>query len=292
MLAALADEFTAEAEAKGLSLRCRGSDEWVRSDPMLLERMLRNLLANAVRYTARGGIVIGSRRRGVTLWIEVWDSGIGIAAAQQADVFDEFVQVGNRQRDREQGLGLGLAIVRRLGALLELRSWPGRGSVFRIGVPVVAVPAAAPVASIGSDVPAMSGSSMRGRRVLVVDDDAHARDALAQWLGAWGCEVTSCAGADAVRAALGPMAVVPDALVTDWRLPGSEDGLEMTRLVRQRFGAALPAILITGDALDDARRLAREHAVVLLHKPVRPAALRAALAAHWLPASVASTVAA
>ena len=292
LLAALGDEFAAEAEAKGLSLRCRGSDDWIHSDPMLLERMLRNLLANAVRYTARGGIVIGCRRRGMTLSIEIWDSGIGIAAAQQATVFDEFYQVANPGRARDQGLGLGLAIVRRLGALLghplELRSRIGRGSVLRIGVPVVVGPAAPPAAAIASPGSQMPESTWRGRRVLVVDDDALARDALSRWLGAWGCRVTACADAEAVRAALDPSATAPDALITDWRLPGAEDGLDVTRRVRQRFGAKLPAILITGDALDDARRVAREHGVVLLHKPVRPAALRAALAAHWLRAPIAA----
>ncbi|MCC2867711.1 MAG: response regulator, partial [Candidatus Accumulibacter phosphatis] len=130
------------------------------------------------------------------------------------------------------------------------------------------------------------------RQVLVVEDDAHARDALVSWLASWGCQVVACASAAAVRKALETIPAAPDALVTDWRLPGGEDGLDVVRLVRQRFRATLPAILITGDALDDARRLSREHGFVLLHKPVRPAALRVALGAHWLPVRVAETVAA
>ena len=254
----------------------------MQSDPLLLERMLRNLLANAVRYTARGGIVLGCRPRGALLRIEVWDSGPGIPASQHAAVFDEFVQVGNAQRERDQGLGLGLglAIVRRLGALLGhpigLRSWPGRGSVFSIDAPV-APAAAAVVASASTASPPQAGAAWSGRRALLVDDDVFVRDALARLLEAWGCGVTCCAGAEAVRDLLAADALAPDFLITDWRLPGAEDGLDVARLVRQRFGSALPAILITGDALDDARRIAREHGVVLLHKPVRPAALRAVL---------------
>ena len=288
LLAALADEFAAEAQAKGLALRCRGSDECVRSDPLLLERMLRNLLANAVRYTPRGGIVLGCRRRAAALRIEVWDSGVGIPAAQQAAVFDEFVQVGNPQRASDQGLGLGLAIVRRLGTLLGhplvLRSRPGRGSVFSIEVPIVSSPAAEVAAPCPARAAAVPEPAWRGRSALVVDDDAFARDALACLLGAWGCRVTCCASGEAVRALLSTQAAAPDFLITDWRLPGDEDGLDIARLVRERFGHSLPAMLVTGDALDDARRVASEHGVVLLHKPVRPGALRAALSAQWLPA--------
>ena len=297
LLLALTDEFNAEVLAKGLSLRCRASDVWIRSDPLLLERILRNLLANAVRYTLRGGIVIACRRRAALLRIEVWDSGIGIADAQQGAVFNEFYQVANRQRDPDQGLGLGLAIVRRLGALLgcpiELRSRLGRGSVFRFSVPLATVPeplSDAPPAV--NDAQAVLPPGWPERQVLVVEDDAHARDALVSWLASWGCQVVACASAAAVRKALETIPAAPDALVTDWRLPGGEDGLDVVRLVRQRFRATLPAILITGDALDDARRLSREHGFVLLHKPVRPAALRVALGAHWLPVRVAETVAA
>ncbi|MBL8351931.1 MAG: hybrid sensor histidine kinase/response regulator [Burkholderiaceae bacterium] len=285
LLAALADEFAAEAQAKGLALRCRGSDAWVRSDPLLLERMLRNLLANAVRYTERGGVLIGCRSRGGSLRIEVRDSGIGIAAAQQAAVFDEFFQVGNTERARGQGLGLGLAIVRRLGALLghplTLRSWPGRGSVFGITLPAVVAPAA--VATPAPRAADAQAAAWRDRHVLVVEDDAFARDALERLLAAWGCQVSCCADATALRDLLRARAAAPDLLITDWRLPGPEDGLAVVQLLRTRFGGALPACLITGDAVDDARRVEREHGVVLLHKPIRPAALRAALTAQWMP---------
>jgi signal transduction histidine kinase/CheY-like chemotaxis protein len=287
LLAALADEFAAAAQAKGLVLRFRGSDAWVHSDPLLLERMLRNLLANAVRYTERGGIVLGCRRRAASLRIEVWDSGIGIAAQHQAAVFDEFFQVGNADRARDQGLGLGLAIVRRLGKLLEhpqtLRSWPGRGSVFGITLPMAVAPAAAvaTLAPAASDAQAMP---WRGRHALIVEDDGFARDALERLLAGWGCQVTCCASAEAVRDWQRTRRTAPDLLITDWRLPGAEDGLAVVRLVRTRFGSVLPAYLVTGDSVDDARRVEREHGVVLMHKPVRPAALRAAMNAQWRPA--------
>jgi CheY-like chemotaxis protein len=123
------------------------------------------------------------------------------------------------------------------------------------------------------------------RSIIVVDDDPLARDALCRWLLAWGCRVAACADAAAARTALdGADGAAPDALITDWRLPGGEDGLEVIRTARQRHGPALPAILITGGALEDARRLAQQQGVVLLHKPVRPAALRAALSACTSPA--------
>lgn len=296
LLLALTDEFKSEGLAKGLSLRCRVGDVWIRSDPLLLERILRNLLANAVRDTIRGGIVVACRRRGAMLRIEVWDSGIGIADAQHGAVLNEFYPIANRQRDADQGLGLGLAIVRRLGALLghpiELRSRLGRGSVFRVSVPLATVPEQLPDADPAVDAQAALPPSWPERRVLVVEDDARARDALVSCLATWGCQVVACASAAAVRVALETIPAAPDVLVTDWRLPGGEDGLDVVRLVHQRFCAALPAILIAGDALDDARRLAREYGVVLLHKPVRPAALRAALGAHWLPVLVAETAAA
>lgn len=287
LLAALAGQFAAEASAKDLSLRLRCPDVWIDSDPLLLERMLRNLLANSVRYTHRGGILLACRRRGSAAWIEVWDTGIGIAPEQQAAVFDEFFQVANAGRDRDQGLGLGLAIVRRLALLLEhpldVRSRPQRGSVFRIRVAIVPPRPHAAIPAAPADRDIVQPSPWQGRRVLVVDDDPLARDALVRWLAAWGCEVTACASANDVRSAIGAMTAEPDALITDWRLPDAEDGLVVTRLLRERFGAKLPVILITGDALDDARRLAAEHEVVLLHKPVRPAALRAALSALWRP---------
>lgn len=169
LLAALADEFAAEAQAKGLSLRCRGCDAWVHSDPLLLERMLRNLLANAVRYTTQGGIVLGCRRRGESLRIEVWDSGIGIAAQQQAAVFDEFFQAGERPSAGGQGFGLGLAIVRRLGALLGhsigLRSQPGRGSMFSVELPVAPLRA---VAAAATDTPADASQPDRALRAGLV----------------------------------------------------------------------------------------------------------------------------
>lgn len=296
LLGALAEEFAAEAQAKGLVLRCRDSTAWVRSDPLLLQRMLRNLLANAVRYTDRGGILVGARRRGDRLHIEVWDTGVGIPAEQRDAVFDEFYQVAHPLRERDQGLGLGLAIVRRLGALLahpvELQSRAGRGSVFRLVVPSVIAPAGQGAAPDDAGAMAAPTAVEPGRRVLVVDDDPHVRDSLVQWLESRGCRVTACADAAAARAAVDAMPAPPQALITDWRLTGPEDGLALARWMRRHIGTALPVILVTGDALDDARRLAQDQHMVLLHKPVRPAALRAALAAQWRASPAAAVEAA
>jgi len=288
LLDGLVDELEPQAQSKGLALRCRRTDAWVRSDPVLIGRILRNLLANAVRYTERGGILVACRRRRDGWAIEVRDSGVGIALADQAAIFEEFHQVADEGRHGAQrGLGLGLAIVRRLGRLLDhpvsLRSCPGRGSVFRVMVPHAPAQARTSADTQRPLEPRISAPGTRARRALVVDDDDHARDALAGWLRAWGCEVTACAGSDDATAAIASLRQAPDMLITDWRLPGAADGLEVVRRVRAAFGSKVAAILITGDALDDARRLARAHGVVLLHKPVRPAALRAALISQGPP---------
>ena len=292
LLERMADTFMSEAHAKGLSLRCRVSAAYVNSDPFLLERMLSNLLANAIRYTTDGGILIGCRRRGEVARIEVWDSGIGIEAEQQAAIFHEFYQVANPQRGRGKGLGLGLAITRRLGALLqhriELRSRPGRGSVFRLDLPIAPRPDMEENIATATDSLVDLPTIWAGRSVLVVDDDAPARDALSRWLSGWGCRVTAYESAEVVHASLVTTFAAPDALITDWHLLGSENGLNVAQMVRNRSDPKLPAILITGQTRDDVQRLAQEHRVVLLYKPVRPAALRAALAALWQTDRIAS----
>ncbi|MEO8538020.1 MAG: ATP-binding protein, partial [Betaproteobacteria bacterium] len=175
LLDRLADECAPDALERGLKLAVVAGDVVVRSDPVLLERVLRNLIANAFRYTERGGIVIGCRRRGRHFSIEVWDSGAGIAPAEYERIFDEFYQVGNPGRDRSRGLGLGLAIVRRLGKLLdhpiEMASRQGRGSVFRVIVPEGERSKTVVLASVSA-----SPDMLVGRRILVVDDEAEVRD--------------------------------------------------------------------------------------------------------------------
>ena len=272
----LIDECTPEALERGLKLALVCSDPVIRSDPVLIERILRNLIANALRYTERGGIVIGCRRRGTDYALEVWDSGPGIPAAQRTRIFEEFYQIGNPGRDRTRGLGLGLAIVRRLTDLLghriEVQSREGRGSVFRIVVPAGD---RAALASGGAQV--LPQPSLADRRILIVDDEADARDGVTTLLRQWGCDVLAVAdGAAAVDAYRGR--APPQVMLVDYRLGDGADGLATIVALRHVFGPATPAVVVSGEsgALELAR--IRDSGVPMLHKPLPPAQLRSLLA--------------
>ncbi len=277
------------AASKGLRLRLRlpreGTVPAVRTDPVLLERMLRNLVNNAVRYTERGGVLIalrGPNGAGSALRLQVWDTGIGIPAQRQAEVFDEFVQLHNPQRDSRQGLGLGLAIVRRtaelLGIEVVLRSVPGRGSVFTLTLPpggAADVPAA--VAVVATEPAAHSSAGLRGLWVLVIDDDADVSAAMQALLLGWGCEVLAASAVDELMPQLLTQARVPDLIISDFRLRGSEDGPAAVARLRGEFNEDIPALLITGDTGPERLREAQRSGLALLHKPVAPQALLSAM---------------
>lgn len=271
LLERLADEFAPAAEAKGLRFRVAPTSLWTESDPTLLGRCLLNLVANAVRYTREGGIVVGCRRRGAEAEIVVADSGIGIAAADQARIFEEFYQAGSPQRDRAQGLGLGLAIVDRvarlLGHAITVRSQAGRGSVFGVRVPIVPPRPGEPAAAApGTD------TQLAGLRVLVVDDEPDVRAALDGLLQRWGCSVeTAASGEEALAAGRAS----PDLVLCDLRLGEDGSGLDVLDRLKARWGTGLHGIIVTADA--SAERIADAHArgYPLLQKPVRPAKLRA-----------------
>jgi two-component system, sensor histidine kinase len=270
----IAEEYRHDASDKGLSLRVVATRYWIDSDPMLFERILMNLVTNALRYTTRGAVMVTARKRGNQIHIEVRDSGIGIPTEAQDSVFQEFVQLHNPARDRSKGLGLGLAIVRRLVALLghsiELRSQTGRGAVFSI-----AVDAARPQENQISEHRAIS--NLVGLVVAIVDDDALAMESLAGLLRAWGCYVVSGESMAALIEALNDNEVVPQVLISDFRLPGPHNGLEVIANLRLRYGPALPGLLLSGDTGPEVIRRATELGIPLLHKPVRPAKLRAAV---------------
>jgi len=272
LLKRIESTFADAAREKGLSFQLVQSSAWVRSDPILLERIVLNLVSNAVRYTASGSVVVGCRRRGETVHIEVWDSGPGIAPDQQRNIFGEFYRLagGNSQG----GLGLGLAIVDRLGRLLdhpiELVSTVGKGSRFSVTVPMAqaqaefAAPQAAPVAL---DAP-------RGKIVVVIDDDALVLEAMGGLLRNWGCRVVGAATPEGAAAALGPRQR-PDLVISDYRLANGESGITAIAQLREAFGSTIPAFLMSGDTAPERLREARESSHHLLHKPVRPMALRA-----------------
>jgi signal transduction histidine kinase len=269
LLAPMVDEFRLLAEVKGLSLRHVPCGAVVRSDPALLSAIVRNLLANAIRYTPSGGILIGCRRLRGGRRLEVWDTGIGIPEDQQEHVFEEFAQVSRPCEDGRDRFGLGLSIVRRLGHVLghpvTLRSTPGRGSVFAVGLPEAPAEATAvaPLPPSGT-----RRLSLDGLHVLVVDDDDEVRDAMRLLIEGWGGVATTAASAATARAAAatGPR---PALLVVDLDLPDG-DGRTLIEALRGDLGGPVPAILVTGDILAQARA---EDGVVL-HKPVAPSRLR------------------
>ena len=272
-------EFVAQADAKGLTYRSRETPFLVQSDPALVELILRNLVSNAIRYTDAGGLLVACRKRGEQAVLEVWDTGIGIAPAQQVDVFKEFHQVGNPERDRRKGLGLGLAIAqglaRTLGHALSLRSTPQRGSVFRLSLPLVQV---TPIRQLAQDInqsALMESGRLRGTCVLVVDDDETVLSGMAQLLSQWGCEVHT---ASAIEQALVRVQVQrPDIVISDYRLRGQRTGADAIIALRELLGMQLPALIITGDTAPERLREAMGSGIPLLHKPLAPGALYQAL---------------
>ena len=258
-----------QAEAKGLDLRVVPCSAVVHTDPALMDRVLSNLVANAVRYTEGGRILVGGRRLpDGRLRLEVWDTGIGIPADKLGEIFEEFRQLGNPERRRDKGTGLGLAIVRRiadlLGHELQVRSRAGCGSVFSITLPTAA--ACSVESAAGEAVPD------HARRILVVDDEVLVRSALELVLGEMGHQVDS---ADSVEEAVRRSRVHrPELVIADFRLAGGTTGIDVIRAVRASCGRDLPAVVLTGDT-DPAtiRRIVGE-GLHLLHKPLQLDALR------------------
>ena len=272
--------FVPAAREKGLRLRVAPCGFWVRSDPILLERILLNLLSNAVRYTARGGIVAGCRRRGAIVRIEVWDSGIGIPVDQQRNIFGEFHRLAGPDRDKHGGLGLGLAIVDRLCRLLdhpiEVSSGPDRGSRFCVLVPLAAARSEPALASLLPQERA-GYDRVKDKLIVVIDDDELVRDGMGRLLQGWGCQVVVAASYAAALASLAGQAGQPDLIISDYRLAGDETGLEAIARLRSVLRSPIPALLISGDTAPERLREANASGHQLLHKPVAPAVLRATL---------------
>lgn len=269
LLSKLEREFGPQADARGLVYRSRDTALAAHADPALVELILRNLISNALRYTEQGGVLVACRRRGAKAHIEVWDTGIGIAEGNQQAIFQEFFQLGNPERDRRKGLGLGLAIVQglceTLGVELELTSVPGRGSVFRLIVPV----------ELGGVVmdevsPAQALSGFDHLSVLVVDDDPAIREAMSELLSSWGCD---CLVADSPAAAIEICRELPQLLIVDYRLRDEQTGADVMDALRARFGRLPPTFIITGDTAPDRLRDAQNTGALLLHKPVDAARL-------------------
>jgi signal transduction histidine kinase/CheY-like chemotaxis protein len=266
--------FAATARENGLRLSVVSSRAWVRSDFILLERILLNLVSNAVRYTERGGVVVGCRGRNGRLRIDVCDSGIGIPEDQRRNIFGEFYQLDDGAKDRSGGLGLGLAIVDRLGGLLdhpiELTSSVGRGSRFSVLVP------SAPVRTAQAflDVPRALVDSEHGKLVMVIDDNELVRNGTRGLLKSWGCLVVTAESEDAAMAKLAEHGRRPDLIISDYHLANGKVGFELIDRLRRACGAQIPAFLISGDTAPERLREASASGYYLLHKPILPITLR------------------
>jgi len=287
LLELLFQVFEPEANRKELELRIRASALWVHSDAQLLQRLLSNLVDNALKYSRRGGVLVRARARGERVWIDVCDTGIGIAPEHQDRVFDEFFQAHNPGRDRSQGLGVGLSIVKRLALLLDhpiaLRSRMGRGTCFRLALPraePMPAPARAPAAS-----PAPAAGSLP-RRVLLIDDEADVRDAMLALLRSAGVEATAARDESHALDAWRYAAAVSrpfDLTLCDYRLAGGADGLAMAQRLRERTG--LPVLMITGETDPQRLQRLRDAGLPVLFKPVYAEALLQTLADLPLPAA-------
>ena len=269
------DQATRET---GLRLRVRRSDAWVRSDAMLLERILLNLVSNAVRYTLRGGIIVGCRRRGQMLRIEVWDSGPGIPEDQKQNIFGEFFQLAARDRNRYGSMGLGLAIVDRLRLLLnhpiDLASTVGRGSRFAILVPMAdeCDTSAEPV-----DSPPPAAFAVEGKLVLVIADAPIVQQGTGGLLGRWGYTVLTTGSDEAALIRLAERQQRPDLIISDYHLANGKTGIRAIEKINAAFGSSIPAILISGDTAPEPAREVKDRGYILLHKPVDPMRLRAVM---------------
>lgn len=277
----LRNELVYPAQAKNIALRIIPSSMIAHSDPVLLEQMLRNLLANAIKYTRRGKIVFGARRRGDAINMEVWDSGIGIAAGELKLIFDEFHQLDNPTRDRTRGLGLGLSIVSRLGALLdhdvEVRSIPDKGSVFSVRIPRRSntPPDVQHSAAQGHQLEAVRN---RGCEIIVVDDDPDVLDLLEQLLRAEGHIVRTAKDGPTALALLAAGAIRPEIILTDFNLPNDMNGIQVLEKMRDFLGNRLPGIILTGDISTATLSDIALQDCIQLSKPIRPSELDAAVA--------------
>ncbi|MBT9526883.1 MAG: hybrid sensor histidine kinase/response regulator [Rhizobacter sp.] len=275
--------FEPVAFDKGLALRFRGAHHLLHADPVLVERILRNLVSNAIRYTQDGTVLVSCRPRAGRMRLQAWDTGVGIAEAERSRIFEEFYQVAGTEHvgpQERRGLGLGLSIAQKLANLMQaplgLRSEPGRGSVFSLDLPAGDAREARHLPEVPA--PAPPARALDGRCIVVVDDEPSVRAGLEALLVGWGARVMAF---DSLQASVAwaeradPKADRPDLLIVDYRLESNHTGLEVIESLRQRFDHRLAAIMVTGSAMTDLEAEACEHRFELMLKPVAPHKLRA-----------------
>jgi signal transduction histidine kinase len=280
VLEPLASEFGHIAQRKGLSLRVRASGATVVSDPLMLRRIVQNLLANALRYTRRGGVLVGCRPRGTKLRIEVIDTGPGIPEDRREAVFEEF-QRYDTPVDDQAGFGLGLSIVRRLaqalGHEIDLTSHIGHGSNFAVSVPVVPASTVTPHREETSSRPAPA-YGLSDARILLVENDESLAEAMVSLLSRWGCRVVTASGTEDAVQAVAETGFSPDLVIADLHLDAGERGPDAIDAVEARVGRRLPAFVVTADHSEAAADEIAARGLELLRKPVKPAELRSLIA--------------
>jgi signal transduction histidine kinase/CheY-like chemotaxis protein len=272
-------ELSALAAKRGLSLKIRPSSLAVISDPLMLRRILQNLLTNALRYTQRGGVLMGCRRRGDEVLIQVHDTGPGIPEAQRQAIFQEF-QRGEANTGDGAGFGLGLSIVRRFATVLghdvQLSSRVGHGSTFSITLPCTELEIGA---GAGQQLQHQDFqfSGLEGAKILIVENDPSSAEAMALLLEKWGCDVAKTISISDALERIGALGGTPDAIIADLHLDSDESGLQAVHAIRQQVNSEIPAMIVTADYSADAAREAAVYGFELLKKPVKPAEMRSLL---------------
>ena len=280
VLSRLNGEFQPLALESENHLKIRAKESLVETDSSMLERMLRNLIGNALRHTQKGRILIGTRRRGNQIEIQVLDTGPGIPPDQLEEIFVEFHQLNNPARDRRQGLGLGLAIVKRLAQLLrhevKVKSKLGHGSCFSIMLPLISANEAQPVQSPIETI-FIPSYALSGQRLLVLDDDISVRDSMEGLLRHWGFDVISAGSQQEAEVKLSAQDGRIELMIVDYRLADNVSGIDVARTLQNRLNYPVGVLIITGDTGPERLREAEASGYPLLHKPVQPARLRSTL---------------
>ena len=265
------------ARRKGLTMRWRPTTAAVQSDPLMLRRILQNLLANATNYTQKGGLLMSARRRGSMIRIEVWDTGPGISAIERDRVFEEFQRGSASERAGGTGFGLGLSIVKRMSEALqhplELCTRVGHGTRFAVTAPFAGTAALVPRAN--PELTQITTQGLHGLPLIVIDNDLAVLDAMQSLLVRWGCEVRLARDVDDIAEIMSDDSFVPALILADYHLDHGMSGLQLIDHIRKGFKQSLPAILITADRTQDTMSAAVTAGCEVLHKPIRPAELRA-----------------
>lgn len=277
LLNQIANEFDGPAEEKGLHIRVACPDLSVASDSLLLGRIVRNLMSNAVRYTADGGVLLSARRCAGDVLIQVWDTGPGISDSNQRDVFQEFFQLRTPSRDGQSGLGLGLSIVQRtcdlLGHEIALTSVPGRGTRFTVRLPQAAQ--RRPEADAPQETTSGTRSADAGLAALLIEDDALSATAMSSLLSEWGMTSETASAKNEIAPALARLGRRPDFIMSDFRLANDETGDRAVHTAFEEIGEEVPVIFVTGDTGPERLQVLVSRGYQVLHKPVPPARLRA-----------------